>query len=79
MRPRVGRANRNVVGGHTQIVKPLLNGDAHSAAAAPQPDEKIWPKSTLIYGNRQSKRIEQQVVGRNEALFVHVPLSAYLV
>ena len=58
-----------MVGFDTQIIESLLNRDADSAAAAPEPDEKIGLKPRCADTGRELEGIPEEIVGANESFF----------
>ena len=71
---RVGSANRNVIRLDAEIIEALLHGDAHCASTSPEPDQKVRLEISLKNIGSELKRVEQEIVRRNESL-VHFLFS----
>jgi len=63
-----------MIGLHTKMLEPFLNGDPDRATATPEADQKIRPESCLMNIGRQLKRIEEQIICRDGSL-VHFSLG----
>jgi len=66
----VGSANSDMVGFGAEVVEPLLDRYADSAASTPEPDQEIRLESSLVDVGCELKRISKQVV-RGDKSLVH--------
>ena len=75
----IGRPDRNVIRVHAEMLEAFLNRDADRTATPPQSDQEVRPETGLVNVGGQPERVEQEVVGCDEALVHcrHVALSLF--
>ena len=60
---------------HAEVLEPLLHGDPDGAAAPPEPDKEVRPKTALENIGGQPERIQQQIVGGDVAFVLQFRLA----